>query len=181
MGKDEIGKIDHLADNASYALVAAVHSARRGALNRQTYLEQFRDISVLLNMAAPIAFGLSEEALHKQKRHLANWMITARIQDALMHNAVAEVEHKIGLLDRGLWMHFQQDTGDIVVWEPEPRHRVLGTARLRPETLLKALQYKEHMERGEMLTVLLMLLRTLGIDAGSVVASTSQVSSPQVS
>jgi hypothetical protein len=181
MGKDEIGKIDHLADNASYSMVAAVLAARDGPLTRLAYLQKLRDVSVLLNLAAPLAFGLSDEAAHKQKRRLANWMVTARVQDALSNNSISEVEEKLGPLDRALWMHFQQDTGDIVVWEPEPRHRVLGTARVKPETLLKALQYREHMDRGEILTLLLMFLQTLNIDAASIEANKGQQAPNQVS
>lgn len=181
-GKDEIGKIDHHADIVGISLVAAVLSKRAGTLSRLDYLQRLRDLLVLLNMAAPIAFGVPDEALNKQKRRLANWMVAARIDDALVHMMVREVEDKIGPVDRALWMHFQQDTGDIVVWEPEPRHRVLGTARVKPEVLVTALEYRERMDRGEMLTVVRMFLHALQIDAASITKrEAEQASPPQVS
>ena len=181
-GLDEIGKLDHIADNNALCLIAALLAAHAGNVSRKEYLKYFRDLSVLLNMAAPLAFGLADQALHKQKRRLANWMGAARVDDALAYGMVDEIEHEVGPVDSALWMHFQKESGEIVVWEPEPRHRVLGTARVKPDVLLKALQYREHMDRGEMLTVVRMFLQSLQIDAASVQRmKDEQASPPQVS
>lgn len=182
MGKDEIGKIDHHADNIGTSLVAAVLSARAGTLSRLDYLQRLRDLLVLLNLAAPVAFGVPDEALNKQKRRLANWMVAARIDDALAYGMVREIEQEIGPLDRALWMHFQEETGDIVVWEPEPLHRVLGTAKVSPEVLVKALKYRKHMDCGAMFAVIRMFLQALRIDAVSVGArQVHRLAPPQVS
>ena len=59
-GMDEIAKLDHQADNMGASLVAAVLSARAGTLSRLDYLRRLRDVLIILNMAAPIAFGVPD-------------------------------------------------------------------------------------------------------------------------
>jgi hypothetical protein len=167
-GYDEIGKVDHIADNASVSLTAAVYASRTGDLSRRSYLNWLKDIAYLINRAAPIAFPIPDTALHKRKRLLVNWLVRERIDDALRHGMVAEIEQAIGPVDAALWLHFQQRTGDMVLWEPEPMHRVLGTARLRPSLLRAALDHSDEMERGDLIMAWRAILRALRVDAYSV-------------
>ena len=169
-GLDEIGKLDHAADVHAVTLLAAVYSARAGELDRLGYLKTLRELSYVLNRAAPLAFGAPDGSLHKQKRRLMNWLVFARIDDALRAGMIADIEQHVAPLDSPLWMHFNVMTGDSVLWEQEPLHRVLGTARIRPRTLQRALEYRDHLDRGELLMPLWAILHRLRVSAQALAA-----------
>jgi hypothetical protein len=181
-GFDEIGKMDHCADNAAISLTAAVQAARLGNLDRGSYLRRFRDVAYLVNRSAPLAFGVKDSALHKQKRRLVNWLCFERVDDGLRSGSIPELELAVGPLDAPMWMHFNIGTGDVVLWEQEPMHRVLGTARVRPGTLRRALAFREEMDRGELMAPIRALLRAMRIDSASIkIESHEQVSPTQAS
>lgn len=169
-GYDQIGKIDHIADVRALTLLAAVHAARTGSLNRIDYLKKVHQISYILNRATPLAFEVPSNALHKQKRRLMNWMIFARLDDALHIDASVEVERAVGPLDAPLWMELNLTSGDLVLSELEPTLRVLGTGRIRPTTLQRVLRYVDYFPRNDISLALQLLLRRLRISAHSVLA-----------
>jgi hypothetical protein len=177
-GYDEIGKIDHIADNCGISLMAAVHAARVGDLSRVSYLQQFRNLSYLVNRAAPIAFDVPDSALHKQKRRLMNWLVFERVDDALRHDMIAEIESQVGPVDAPLWIHFQIKSGDVILWEPQPVHRVLSSTRVHPSILRRALEYREHMDGGRLVMPWRAFLRALQVDAAAVKAKSKQSASP---
>jgi hypothetical protein len=166
-GRDEIGKMDHAADIASSSFLAAVRSADLGDFDRAQYLMRFRNFLYLANRAAPLAFGVPDDAFHKQKRRLLNWLVHERTDDALRNGCVAEVEQTIAPLDAPLWAHFQRKTGDVVLLQQEPIQRVLGTAKVNPKILWHALLYREQMDRGELVMAYRALLHHLRVDADS--------------
>lgn len=168
-GLDDIGKLDHAADIHAITLIAAVLVLRSDEVDRVAYLKKLREVLFLMNRAAPIAFGIPDDAFHKQKRRLKNWFVFTRIDDALNANMVAEIEEQVAPLDTPLWANYNLKTGDVVLWQQEPMHRVIGTARFQPSILRRALRYRENLDRGELMPVRGML-DGLQISARAIIA-----------
>lgn len=167
-GLDEIGRLDHLADIHAITLIAAVLLLRSGEIDRLAYLRKLHDLLAMLNLASPIAFPIPDDKYHKQKRQLKNWFVFTRIQDALNAHLVDKIEALVASLDAPLWANYNLITGDMVLWQQEPMHKVLATGRFRASVLRRALRYRKNLDRGELSPVRAILdglqisARTLG-------------------